>query len=134
MELKGGRSPTEPVGQPTAVEEAGVGGRACIFEERALEGIFEEWVLEDLTPPPCPAVPDVSSAHPQPRCRGRSSTPRSHCPRLAPSWWALSPDLAPDLTCWASGTIFRSVAWLCAGSQIAAGNGSLYARCRSGVS
>ncbi len=71
--------------QTTAVEEAGAGGRAVIFEERA---------LEDLTPPPCPA-------HPQPRCRGRSSTPRSHRPRLAPSWWALSPALAPGLTGWA---------------------------------
>ncbi len=54
-----------------------------------------------LNPPPCPAVPDVQSAHPQPRCRRRSSTPRSHCPWLAPSWWALSPALAPDLTGWA---------------------------------
>ncbi len=71
--------------QTTAVEEAGAGGRA---------GIFEEWALEDLTPPPCPA-------HPQPRCRGRSSTPCSHRPRLAPSWWALSPALAPGLTGWA---------------------------------
>ncbi len=52
-------------------------------------------------PPPCPAVTDVESAHPQPRCRGRSSTPRSHRPRLPPLWWALSPALAPDLTCWA---------------------------------
>ncbi len=71
--------------QTTEVEEAGAGGRA---------GIFEEWALEDLTPPPCPA-------HPQPRCRGRSSTPCSHRPRLAPSWWALSPALAPGLTGWA---------------------------------
>ncbi len=100
-------------------------------EERALEGTFEERALENLkppqcwtgpagttergegafrtpaqspsqsNPPPCPAVPDVESAHPQPRCRGRSSTPRSHRPRLAPSWWALSLALAPDLTCWA---------------------------------
>ncbi len=34
---------------------------------------------------PCLAVPDLLTAHPQPRCRGRSSTPRSHHPRLAPS-------------------------------------------------
>ncbi len=54
-----------------------------------------------LNPPPCPAVPDVQSAHPQPRCRRRSSTPRSHRPRLAPSWLALLPALAPDLTGWA---------------------------------
>ncbi len=52
-------------------------------------------------PPPCPAVPEVESVHPQPRCRGRSSTPCSHRPRLAPSWWALSPALAPGLTGWA---------------------------------
>ncbi len=87
-----------------------------IFGEQALEGTFEERALENLkppqgwtgpagttergegasrtpaqspsqlNPPPCPAVPDVQSAHPQLRCRGRSSTPRSHCPRLAPSW------------------------------------------------
>ncbi len=128
----------------TAVEEAGAGGRARIFEElalegtledvfgeQALEGTFEERALENLkppqgwtgpagmtergegasrtpaqspsqlNPPSCPAVPDVQSAHPQPRCRGRSSTPCSHRPRLAPSWWALSPALAPDLTGWA---------------------------------
>ncbi len=56
-----------------------------------------------LNPPPCPAVPDVLSAPapPPPRCRGRSSTPHSHRPRQAPSWWALSPALAPDLTGWA---------------------------------
>ncbi len=52
-------------------------------------------------PAPCLAVPDVLTAHPQPRCRGRSSTPRSHRPRLAPSWWALSPALAPGLMGWA---------------------------------
>ncbi len=52
-------------------------------------------------PAPCLAVPDVLTAHPQPRCRGQSSTPRSHRPRLAPSWWALSPALAPGLTGWA---------------------------------
>ncbi len=86
--------------QTTAVEEAGVGGRAGISEERALEGTFEGRALENLkppqgwtgpagttekgegafstpaqspsqsNPPPCPAVPDVESAHPQPRCRG----------------------------------------------------------------
>ncbi len=126
--------------QMTAVEEAGVGGRAGISEERALEDIFEERALEctfeeralenlkppqgwtgpagttergegafrtpaqspsHSNPPPCPAVPDEESAHPQPWCRGRSSTPRSHRPRLAPSWWALSPALAPGLTGWA---------------------------------
>ncbi len=32
---------------------------------------------------------------------GRSSTPHSHHPRLSPSWWALSPALAPGLTGWA---------------------------------
>ncbi len=32
-------------------------------------------------PPPCPAVPEVESAHPQPRCRGLHSTPHSHSPR-----------------------------------------------------
>ncbi len=122
----------------TAVEEAGAGGRAGIFEElalegaledvfreQALEGTFEERALENLKPPqgwtresrtkegwtepagtmergegavrspeqhhslsdpaPCLAVPDLLTAHPQPRCRGRSSTPRSHRPRLAPS-------------------------------------------------
>ncbi len=102
-----------------------------VFGEQALEGTFEERALENLkppqgwtgpagttergegasrtpaqspsqlNPPPCPAVPDVQSAHPQPRCRGRSSTPRSHRPRLAPLCWALSPALAPDLTGWA---------------------------------
>ncbi len=36
-------------------------------------------------PAPCLAVPDLLTAHPQPRCRGQSSTPRSHRPRLAPS-------------------------------------------------
>ncbi len=76
-------------------------GERSIFEELALEGTFEERTLEDRKPPPCPSVQDVSSAHPQPRCRGRSSTLRSHCPRLAPSWWALSPALAPSLTGWA---------------------------------
>ncbi len=86
------------------IRGAGTGGHfrgAGTFEEQALEGTFEERALEDLTPPPCPAAPEVSSAHPQPRCRGRSSTPRSHRPRLAPSWWALAPALAPGLTGWA---------------------------------
>ncbi len=80
------------------MEEARAGGRAVISEERALEGIFEERALENLkppqgwmgpvgmtergegafrtpaqspsqsNPPPFPAVPDVESAHPQPRC------------------------------------------------------------------
>ncbi len=92
------------------------------FRERALESALEarSWLepaemkergegavrspvqhSSQLNPPPCPADPDVQSAHPQPRCRGRSSTPRSHRPRLAPSWWALSPALAPGLTGWA---------------------------------
>ncbi len=52
-------------------------------------------------PAPCLAVPDVFPAHPQPRCRGWSSTLHSHRPRLAPSWWALSPALGPGLTGWA---------------------------------
>uniref|UniRef100_A0A672RAU6 Dedicator of cytokinesis 1 n=1 Tax=Sinocyclocheilus grahami TaxID=75366 RepID=A0A672RAU6_SINGR len=34
------------------------------------------------------------STHPQPRCRGRSSSPHSHRPRLSPSWRALSPTLS----------------------------------------
>ncbi len=33
------------------VEEAGAGGRAGIFEERALEGTFEERALENREPP-----------------------------------------------------------------------------------
>ncbi len=65
--------------QTTVVEEAGAGVRAGIFKERALEVTFEEWVLEgtfeeraleDQRPPPCTAVPDVSSAPPQPRRDG----------------------------------------------------------------
>ncbi len=32
---------------------------------------------------------------------GGGFTPRSHRPRLAPSWWALSPALAPGLRGWA---------------------------------
>ncbi len=63
-----------------------------------------------LNPPPCPAVPDVLSAPPPPWCRGRSSTPHSHRPRQAPSWWALSPALAPDLTGWA-GPAATKMSW-----------------------
>ncbi len=40
-------------------------------------------------PTPCLAVPDVFPAHPQPRCRGWSSTPHSHRLLLAPSWWVV---------------------------------------------
>ncbi len=113
----------EGAGEEQAREDAG--------EERAPEGAGEERALENLKPPqgwtgpagttergegasrtpaqspsqlnprPCPAVPDVLSAPPPPRCRGQSSTPHSHRPRQAPSWWALSPALEPDLTGWA---------------------------------
>ncbi len=57
-----------------------------------------------VNPPPCPAVPAVLSAPSPPWCSGRSSTPHSHHPRQAPSWWALLPALAPDLTGWAGPT------------------------------
>ncbi len=63
-----------------------------------------------LNPPPCPAVPGVLSAPSPPWCRGRSSTPHSHRPRQAPSWWALSPALAPDLTGWA-GPAATKMSW-----------------------
>ncbi len=121
-------SRTEPAGAleswtEQALEDAGEG--------QAWEGAGEERALENLKPPqgwmgpagttergegasrtpaqspsqlnspPCPAVPDALSAQPQPRCRGQSSTPHSHRPRRAPSWWVLSPALAPDLTGWA---------------------------------
>ncbi len=111
-----------------------MGRRAGIFEEWALEGIFEEQLLEDREPPqgwarepetegwtepavttergdgpvqspdqslslsdppPCPIVPAVYSAHPQPRCRGRSSSLRSHCLLHSSTWQALLPALAP---------------------------------------
>ncbi len=63
-----------------------------------------------LNPPPCPAVPGVLSAPSPPWCRGRSSTPHSHRTRQAPSWWALSPALAPDLTGWA-GPAATKMSW-----------------------
>ncbi len=63
-----------------------------------------------LNPPPCPAVPAVLSAPSPPWCSGRSSTPHSHHPRQAPSWWALSPALAPDLTGWA-GPAATKMSW-----------------------
>ncbi len=63
-----------------------------------------------LNPPPCPAVPGILSAPSPPWCRGRSSTPHSHRPRQAPSWWALSPALAPDLTGWA-GPATTKMSW-----------------------
>ncbi len=76
-------------------DDSGGGGRSAgIFDERALEGTFDERVvegtfeeqaLEHRKPPPCPAVPDLSSAHPQPRCRGLSSATHSNPLQLAPS-------------------------------------------------
>ncbi len=62
-------------------------------------------------PAPCLAVPDLLTAHPQPRCRGWSSTLRSHRPRLAPSWWALSPALG-------SGSLPRGDGGLGSGSGV----------------
>ncbi len=63
-----------------------------------------------VIPPPCPAVPAVLSAPSPPWCSGRSSTPHSHYPRQAPTWWALSPALAPDLTGWA-GPAATKMSW-----------------------
>ncbi len=89
-------------------DDSGGGGRSAgIFDERALEGTFDERVvegtfeeraLEHRKPPPCPAVPDLSSVHPQPRCRGLSSATHANPLQLAPSWWTRSPALAPGLT------------------------------------
>uniref|UniRef100_A0A8C1K6U5 Phosphoinositide phospholipase C n=1 Tax=Cyprinus carpio TaxID=7962 RepID=A0A8C1K6U5_CYPCA len=55
-----------------------------------------------LDPPPSFGTNTTPySAHPQPACRGQSSSPHSHRLLLSPSWWALKPALAPGLMAWA---------------------------------
>ncbi len=102
--------------QTTAVEEAGAGGRAGIFEERA---------LEDLKPPQGGTSRDDGER------RGGSSNSSSVSQSIKPPGAPLRAHTVHGWLprgghcCRLSHLILNSVVRLCAGSQIAAGNGSL---------